>query len=64
MSERRRLRRKGERYVVKRTVAQIKREIALGGNREETIKKFYTQAFEELKRIAPDDTITEADKEV
>lgn len=63
MSEARRIRRKGERYVVKRTVAQIKREIALGGNREETITKYYKDVLEQLKKTF-DDTTTEADKEV
>jgi hypothetical protein len=63
MSEARRIRRKGERYVVKRTVAQIKREIASGGNREETITKYYKDALEQLKKTF-DDTTTETDKEV
>ena len=63
MSQARRIRRKGERYVVKRTVAQIKKEIALGGNREETITKYYKDALEQLKKTI-DDTTTETDKEV
>jgi hypothetical protein len=70
MSESRRLKRKGERYIIKRAVLQIKKEIALGGDREETIAKFYRKALDELKatmteeELKTDDTNTETDKEV
>jgi hypothetical protein len=69
MSESRRLRRKGERHIIKRAVLQIQKEIALGGNREEIIAKFYRKALDELKATMTEeelnnDTNTEADKEV
>ena len=69
MSESRRLKRKGERYIIKRAVLQIQKEIALGGNREEIIAKFYRKALDELKATMTEeelnnDTNTEADKEV
>jgi hypothetical protein len=69
MSESRRLRRKGERHIIKRAVLQIQKEIALGGNREEIIAKFYRKALDELKATLTEeelnnDTNTEADKEV
>lgn len=55
MSQARRIRRKGERYVVKRTVSQIKKEVASGGNTEEVFVKYYKEALEQLKKTFNND---------
>ena len=50
MTERRRTRRKTQFELVGRVKKQMLKEISEGASREDTIKKFYADAVEQLKK--------------